>query len=127
MTASAMGKAILATYSQQDLEAVFSREGSRRFTANTLRDQAALRADLEKVRADGYAVDDEELVPGLRCVASAVYNHQGEAICAISLSSLASRITPQRIPVLGRLLAETSAQLTAALSGEMPPVNAIAS
>jgi len=57
----------------------------------------------------------------------AVYDHRGEAICAISLSSLASRITPQRIPVLGRLLAETSAQLTAALSGEMPPVNAIAS
>ncbi|MGM4913894.1 IclR family transcriptional regulator [Rhizobium sp. 768_B6_N1_8] len=127
MTASAMGKAILATYSQDDLETILLREGSRRFTANTLTRQSALRADLEKIRTDGYAIDDEELVSGLRCVASAVYDHHGEAICAISLSSIASRITPQRIPVLGRLLAETSAQLTAALSGEMPPVNAIAS
>jgi IclR family acetate operon transcriptional repressor len=117
MISSAMGKAVLATYSKDDLTTAVMRHGFRKFTSNTLTGEAALLANIEATRQNGYAVDDEELVSGLRCVASAVYDHHGEAVGAISISSSSTRITLDRLPMLGHLLAETSAQLTRALSG----------
>lgn len=126
MTASAMGKAILATCSREEMAAVMEREGGRRFTVNTLTDLQTLQANLEDVRKEKYAVDDEELVPGLRCVAAAVFNHQGDAICAISISSLSARITMDRVPMLGHLLVEASQKLTTALGGVTNPPNRMA-
>lgn len=120
MPASGMGKAILASYSADDVTAVLSRSGLRRFTPNTLTRRAALDAELETIRESGYAVDDEEFVTGLRCVAAAVYNAQGEGLCAISISGLPSRIPMERVPMLGRLVAETARELTLALGGAMP-------
>lgn len=117
MTASAMGKAVLAARSREDLVAAVARTGRLRFTANTLVGEEALRSELEKVRRDGYSVDDEEMVKGLRCVAAAILDHHGEAIGAISISSATARIGLDRVPALGRLLSETSDRLTRALGG----------
>jgi IclR family acetate operon transcriptional repressor len=126
MAASALGKAVLATYPQEDFAATMARQGWRRYTANTLASEAALQAGLARIRQDGYAVDDEELVPGLRCVGAAVHDHTGDAVCAISLSSTTARITAERVPMLGRLIAETAAQLTDALGGVLPALDDIA-
>jgi IclR family acetate operon transcriptional repressor len=120
MYASGMGKAILASYSSADVAAVLSRHAMRRFTARTLTRRPPLEDQLETIRHDGYAVDDEEYMAGLRCVAAAVYNHQGDVLCAISVSGLPSRITDERVPVLGRLVSETARELTYSLGGTMP-------
>ncbi|MBW4653477.1 MAG: IclR family transcriptional regulator C-terminal domain-containing protein [Kaiparowitsia implicata GSE-PSE-MK54-09C] len=58
---------------------------------------------LASVRADGFAVDDEEHHPGLRCVASPVFKHLGDVLGAISVSGLAIRLTPARIATIGAL------------------------
>jgi IclR family acetate operon transcriptional repressor len=120
MPASGMGKAVLASYAQEDVTGVLSRSGLRRFTRNTLTRRTALEAQLEEIRENGYAVDDEEFVTGLRCIAAAVYNYQGESVCAISVSGLPSRIPMERVPALGRLVAETARELTMALGGAVP-------
>lgn len=118
--ASGMGKAILASYAQDDVTSVLSRCGLRRFTRNTLTRRAALEAQLIYIRENGYAVDDEEFVIGLRCIAAAVYNFQGESVCAISVSGLPSRIPMARVPAIGQLVAETARELTIALGGALP-------
>ncbi|WP_245296766.1 IclR family transcriptional regulator [Rhizobium bangladeshense] len=120
MAASAMGKAILATYSDEDVTAILARHGLRRLTANTLTRRADLDGELQTIRQNGYAVDNEECQSGLRCISAAVYDHQGEALCAISVSGLATRISEDRITVLGSLLAEAAGRLTIALSGTFP-------
>jgi IclR family acetate operon transcriptional repressor len=123
MVSSGMGKAILATYAPADVDAIVSSHGMRKVTATSLTRGEDLQRQLTSVRAAGYAVDDEEFVPGLRCVASVVYNQHGEALCAISVSGLAQRIGAERLPVLGKLLAETARELTLALGGRMPDQN----
>lgn len=120
MVASGMGKAVLASYSPDDVSSVIKRFGMRKVTNNTLTRRTALEAQLQQARRDGYAVDDEEFVPGLRCVAAAVYNNQSEVLCAISVSGLTVRMTSDRVPVLGRLLAETAGELTRSLGGTIP-------
>jgi len=117
MTASGMGKAVLSCYSPDDVSAVLRRRGMRRITGKTLTSRDALERELADARTNGYSVDDEEFLPGLRCVAAPVYDSQAEVVCAISVSGLPARMTAERIPTLGRLLAQTAAELTMVLGG----------
>jgi len=120
MVASGLGKAILATYSEQDVAAIIKRHGMRRLTPKSVVRAGDLGKVLDQARRDGYALDDEEYLTGLRCVAAVVYNDQAEAMAAISVSGLASRVPRERLPQLGRLVHEVADELTLALGGRLP-------
>jgi IclR family acetate operon transcriptional repressor len=120
MVTSGIGKAILATYADEDVAAIIRRHGMKRLTPQSVVRAGELRDALEAIRRDGYAVDDQEFLTGLRCVASVVYNDQAEALAAISVSGLASRVPADRVPELGRLVRDTARELTLALGGRLP-------
>lgn len=117
MTSSGMGKVFLASYTREEVDAVIRRHGMPRATKTTLTCREALQTQLSKARDDGYAVDDEEHTPGLRCVAAPVYDDKADVICAVSISGLRMRMTPERLPALGRLIAKTASDITAVLGG----------
>ncbi|MCS6803658.1 MAG: IclR family transcriptional regulator, partial [Blastocatellia bacterium] len=71
--------------------------------------------DLQKVRARGYSLDDEEDELGVRCIGAPVFNHQGEVIAAISIAGTTSQITYDNIPELGRLVKETARKISTCL------------
>jgi IclR family transcriptional regulator, acetate operon repressor len=120
MATSGLGKAILATYSDEDVAAIIRRHGMKRLTPNSAVRAGELRERLAQVKRDGYALDDEEYLKGLRCVAAVVYNDQAEALAAISVSGLASRVASERLPQLGKLVSEVAHELTLALGGRPP-------
>jgi IclR family acetate operon transcriptional repressor len=120
MVTSGIGKAILATYADEEVVAIIQRHGMKRLTPKSVVRAGELRDALETVRRDGYAVDDQEFLMGLRCVAAVVYNDQAEALAGISVSGLASRVPQERVPELGRLVRETARELTLALGGRLP-------
>ena len=95
--------------------------GMRKVTSRTITTRQDLEADLARTREAGYSVDNEEFSTNLRCVAAAVFDNQQEVVCAISVSGLPSRMHPDRMPALGRLIAHTAAELTFALGGTPPP------
>ncbi len=117
MTASGMGKAILSCYSDDEVSAVVDQFGMRRMTAKTIHQRTTLDEQLQTARINGYTLDDEEYLPGLRCLAAPVYDHQDEIVCAISVSGQNNRISDDRLPLLGRLVAYTAGELTRALGG----------
>ncbi|GKZ14635.1 IclR family transcriptional regulator [Haladaptatus sp. T7] len=90
--ATALGKAILAFLPESKTEAIFDRRGLPAQTSKTITDRDELRGELAAVRERGYAVDDEERVRGVRCLAVAIKNENGQVIGAISVSGPASRI-----------------------------------
>ncbi len=57
---------------------------------------------------------------GLRCVAAVIYNDCSEPLAAISVSGLTSRITDERLPLLGCIVRSVAAELTVVLGGVMP-------
>lgn len=120
MVNSGIGKALLSTYAAADVAAIVAAYGMKKLTPNSLTRASDLTDDLARVRSQGYAVDDEEYQQGLRCIAAPVYNQQGEAFCAISVSGLAQRLSPDRVPAVGKLVAETARALTGALGGLEP-------
>lgn len=122
MVSSGLGKAILATYSDEDVAAIIRRHGMRRTTPKSVVRAGELRDLLTAVRRQGYAVDDEEFLTGLRCVAAVVYDAQGEALAAISVSGLAARMSDSRVPALGRLIHAAACELTETLGGRAAAV-----
>ena len=74
MVTSGVGKAVLATYSDEDVGAVIRHHGMPRLTEKSIVRPSDLFRELATIRKQGFAVDDEEAEMGLRCVAAVVYN-----------------------------------------------------
>ncbi|GLH79338.1 transcriptional regulator [Bradyrhizobium sp. SSBR45G] len=117
MVTSGMGKAVLATYSDDDVNGIIHRQGMPRLTEKSIIRAGDLFRELETIRRQGYAVDDEEARLGLRCIAAVVHDSCREPVAAISVSGLASRLTEERVPVVGGMVRDIAAELTAALGG----------
>lgn len=120
MVASGVGKAVLATYSDEDVNAIIHRQGMPRLTEKSIVRPGELFKALQTVRRQGYAVDDEEARMGLRCVAAVVYNDCSEPLATISVSGMTSRVTDERLPIIGNIVRDVAAELTIALGGVMP-------
>lgn len=83
------------------------------FTPHTITKKNVLRKHLEEVRAKGYAVDDEEFDPGVRCIAVPVFDFRGAGIGSIGISGPATRINPERLPELITAVVEIGKALSA--------------
>jgi IclR family acetate operon transcriptional repressor len=88
---SAVGKALLAALPGPRARDILRRLGLPRRTPRTMTKIGAVMADLDRIVARGYALDDEEDTEGVICVGSCVFDRQGEAIGAISVTSLKGR------------------------------------
>jgi len=111
---TAVGKALLAFQPEPVLEHV-CRPGLTRYTPRTITDPARLRRELVKIRTSGYAVDDEEHQPGVRCVAAPIRNFSGNVIASLSISGPATRITKEAIPSLAQRVKEVAGKLSVRL------------
>jgi DNA-binding IclR family transcriptional regulator len=103
---TALGKALLAF---GDVEIPTKLE---RFTPRTIKSKRALQDHLVEIRLIGYAVDDEEFDPGVRCIAVPVFDFRGKAIGAIGISGPSTRITPERLPQLAVIVVEIGQALS---------------
>jgi IclR family acetate operon transcriptional repressor len=105
---SAAGKAWLAALPAPDLEAL---DYAPR-TDRTLTSPATLGAAISATRAQGWGIDDEELVEGVRCAAAAILDQDGRPIAALSISGPIGRVTPQHLATLGAAVAAAAAELS---------------
>lgn len=92
---TSIGKAILAYQPESVLERLIE-AGLPRYTNSTITDGPALRAELQKVRERGYAVDNGEHQPGLRCVGAPIRDQFGRVFASISATGSALQSPPDR-------------------------------
>ena len=118
--ASGVGKALLASMPEQSVARILQRRGLARYTERTIDSPALLRQELERVRQQGYALDDEEHAIGLRCVAAPIFDENGQALAAISLSGPKARIVDSRLSELGNAIRQTAVEITQVLGGRIP-------
>jgi IclR family acetate operon transcriptional repressor len=117
MHCSSLGKAILAGLTDAEVSDIVKLRGLPRLSNNTIDAPGRLQQQLDQVRRQGYAVDDEEYYVGLRCVAAAVYDEHGRPLAAISASGPTVRVTTERVPALGGLVKSLAAEITVELGG----------
>jgi len=90
---TASGKMFLAQLTRSQLRTLLAHAPLERHTDRTLTDLDDLERHLEQVRQDGFAVDDEEYLPGLVCVAVPVSDAQGHSNLCVSVQAPAVRLT----------------------------------
>ena len=92
---ASMGKVILAYLSEGRLERILSSITFDKKTDNTIVTRSTLVRELEKIKRDGFAINDEELEKGLRAVAAPIFNYAGEAFAATNIAWTTAR-RPER-------------------------------
>lgn len=110
--ATSLGKAMLASLSDERVVQRLRLAGQPRLTARTLVDPDALLANLAAVRRRGWAIDDEEHAVGLRCVGAAIHDEHGGVMGAISVSGPTVRLTDERVGELGPMVKRAAAEIT---------------
>jgi IclR family pca regulon transcriptional regulator len=94
-----MGRVLLAALPDDELEERLARIDVRRLTSHTVSDEKALRAEIARVRAQGYAVVDQELEPGLRSVAAPIRGRDQAVVAAVNVSTSTGRRDPGEDPI----------------------------
>ncbi len=122
MHASGAGKALLAALPWAEVERLLTGAGLPEYTERTLTTPQALRAALETVRAQGWALDDEERHLGMRCVAAVVRGPGGEASAGLSVSGPAARLPDARLGELGQIVRRAADEISRLIGA--PPLEA---
>jgi DNA-binding IclR family transcriptional regulator len=94
---TAMGKALLAGLPESTIDMLFPKKNLEQRTEHTVATVADLKEQLAIVRKHGFALDNEELELGLRCVAAPIIDHSGRVVAALTIAGSASRLTIGRI------------------------------
>ncbi|MEM5769096.1 MAG: IclR family transcriptional regulator, partial [Bacillota bacterium] len=95
--ATGSGKVLLSKYSELQLGEYISVKGLTRYTDHTITDPDLLRSELERIRRQDFAIDEEECEVGLRCISIPLRNYTGEIIAAMSVFGNTCDLTDQRI------------------------------
>jgi IclR family transcriptional regulator, acetate operon repressor len=115
--ASAAGKAILATMTQDRVKDICSATGMQRRTAHTVTDVDSLLTNLAEVRENGFAVDDEEDAEGIFCVGAAFFGHDGSCAGAVSVTGIKGDLPAWRMNELGRTVRRAANKVSDLLGG----------
>lgn len=109
---SGVGKALAAYLPEAQLDACLARHGMPAPTANTITDPAAFKRFLAAVREQGYAIEDEEDEPGIRCMAAPVFGHTGEAVASLGVTALRNELPVLSFPETGRLVRDIALDIS---------------
>jgi len=124
--ATSLGRVLLAAQEDAWLDGYFGSVQLSPITGHTVSGARALRAELRRVRRQGYALVDQELEDGLRAVAVPIHDAEGTVVAAVNLAVHAGRWTVEAIRSdLVPRLREAASAIEAALATDQPPVPAV--
>jgi IclR family KDG regulon transcriptional repressor len=117
---TSLGKAMLSCLDDQEVKSILRRQTLKPHTENTVKNINQLLADLRSVRKRGYAVDNEEIEIGLRCVGAPLRDYTGGMVGAISVAAPSARLSEKNTPVTGRMVIAIAAEISEQLGFERP-------
>jgi IclR family acetate operon transcriptional repressor len=118
--ATSVGKALVAHIAQNSLENMLAKAGMEKRTPKTITTLPRLLKELEKVRNQGYAVDDEENNLGARCLGAPVFNDRGLIEAALGLSGTTQQVSPQTMPAIVESLKDAARQISMGMGFRAP-------
>jgi DNA-binding IclR family transcriptional regulator len=117
---TALGKAMLATYTDRDIRRKYRYEQIPSSSPTAIQTRTALLEDLARIRARGYAIDDEESRIGVRCVGAPIFGFSDRAIFALSVTSMPARLSNEHLVEVAQSVSHSARLATEALGGRFP-------
>lgn len=118
--ATSVGKAIVAHIPQEQLEQIVRKNGMEKRTAKTITTLPRLLKELERVRGQGYAVDDEENNLGARCVAAPVFDERASIEASLGLSGTTQQVSAQTMPRILEALKDAARHISMGMGYRAP-------
>jgi len=109
---TALGKALAAFLRPRERQDIVAFMSFQPLTLHTITGRAAFETELEKVRCQGYAVDNEETVPGARCVGAPILNSREEPVAALSIAGPTTRVSEDKIASLAGAVKRAAVQIS---------------
>lgn len=116
--ATSLGKILLAHLSEEARAEILAERGLARCTPKTIIDGPRLDSELDLIRRQGFAVDEEEYEEGLRCIGAPILGHTGQVVAAIGIGGPVTRVTPQRVDELAELVMNAAGSLSRRMGAE---------
>jgi DNA-binding IclR family transcriptional regulator len=118
--ATSVGKALVAHVTQDRLEEILRKSGMEKRTSRTITTLPRLLKELEKIRVQGYAVDDEENNLGARCVGAPIFNDRGTIEAALGLSGTTQQVSPHTMPRILEALKDAARHISMGMGYRAP-------
>lgn len=109
---TSVGKALLAWLPKHETEAIVRQQGMKKRTPKTITGVSRLLADLELVRDQGYALDDEENSTGARCLGAPILDPAGNVTAALGVSGTLTQVDEENLPKIAEALKETARRIS---------------
>ncbi len=119
MHTTASGKVMMAHWSPPELDRFLARTELIARTERSITDLDQIRGELSNVRQRGFAIDDEEHAPGLRCVAAVVLDRYGAPRASLSISDVISRLKRESLDGIGQSLVLAARQMTSEIGTQL--------
>ncbi len=113
--ATALGKVLAAFLPDDVKDSILSTITFQPFTQKTIMNMVQLRRELQKIQRQGYALDDEEAVPGARCVSAPILDSRGAAVGAVSVSGPVTRLSLGQVATLADAVTSAARSISAAM------------
>ena len=97
MHCTGLGKVLLAYKTPSEIKWILTKHGMPPMTARTITDRETMERELIKIRRQGYAIDDREIMDSLCCVAAPIFDREGNVKYAVSVAALANNFHSQRL------------------------------
>jgi DNA-binding IclR family transcriptional regulator len=107
-----VGKAILAFIDEAELDRLLAGARLKSFTPHTITDKRMFKQHLQEVKRCGYALDNEEIIQGLRCVGAPIRDYSGKVVAALSVSGPSVRMGPARIEEIILATVQAAAEIS---------------
>lgn len=115
-----LGKSVLASIPHEELEKYLGSVKLKSHTPKTITTRRSLKEELRKTRERGYAIDDEELAEGLRCVGAPIFDYKGYPSYSMSVSGPAMRLNSERIEDIQKHVKDICMELSNYLGCKAP-------
>lgn len=109
---TSVGKCLLAWLPKHEVETLVKQQGLKKRTPKTITTITKLLADLEHIKNEGYAVDDEENSLGARCLGAPVFDVTGNVVAALGASGTLTQVDEASMPRVAEALKETARRIS---------------
>jgi DNA-binding IclR family transcriptional regulator len=120
MHCSGLGKALLAYKTEAEVRRIVDKRGMVPMTPRTITSLPKLFSELERIRAQGYAMDDGEIMNNLRCVAAPIFDLNGRASYAVSVSGLYSNMHGEPLSRVIQLVTQVADTVSGSMGASAP-------
>ena len=118
--ATALGKAMMAFLEEDERERILAAMRFESLTPHTIASPVRFRRELETIRRQGFAVDNEEVFLGARCIAVPILNEAGESVGAISIAGPTTRISQEEVQIFAASVMDAAQRISAQIGYSQP-------